>query len=306
MPAAHAAYPDRTIVVARAVRAGRADRHHRAHPGRIRSARSLKQSVIVENRPGAAGNLGMGVAARATPDGYTLLLTSTAIAVNPALFKKLPYDPFKDFAPISELVDSPNIIVVQSQVRHQHDCRAGRARQGRAQHVQLFLARRRHQIEPDRRGTQAARRHRDGAHSLSRRGSRRGRGAGRHGAGRLGGAAGGGGDGAIRSAQGAGGHRTETLVFHARRADHDRVRLSRLRLGDVLGAVRAGRNAARDCRLAVEAVPRSLQQRTRAEDGARRRLRSGRRSAGSADGADEDRDSGGSCAGRTRAGIKQQ
>lgn len=74
--------------------------------------RSLKQTFIVENRPGAAGNIGMGIAARAQPDGYTLLLTSTAIAVNPALFKKLPYDPFKDFEPISELVDSPNIIVV--------------------------------------------------------------------------------------------------------------------------------------------------------------------------------------------------
>jgi tripartite-type tricarboxylate transporter receptor subunit TctC len=76
--------------------------------------RSLHQTFIVENRPGAAGNIGMGIAARAQPDGYTLLLTSTAIAVNPALYKKLPYDPFKDFAPISELVDSPNVIVVNA------------------------------------------------------------------------------------------------------------------------------------------------------------------------------------------------
>lgn len=76
--------------------------------------RSLHQTFIVENRPGAAGNIGMGIAARAQPDGYTLLLTSTAIAVNSALYKKLPYDPFKDFAPISELVDSPNIVVVNA------------------------------------------------------------------------------------------------------------------------------------------------------------------------------------------------
>lgn len=74
--------------------------------------KSLGQTVIVDNRPGAAGNIGMGVAARAQPDGYTLLLASTAIAVNTAIFKKLPYDPFKDFAPISELADSPNIVVV--------------------------------------------------------------------------------------------------------------------------------------------------------------------------------------------------
>jgi tripartite-type tricarboxylate transporter receptor subunit TctC len=74
---------------------------------------SLGQPVIIDNRAGAAGNTGMGVAARATPDGYTLLLTSTSIAVNPALFKNLPYDPFKDFIPISELVNAPNVLVVR-------------------------------------------------------------------------------------------------------------------------------------------------------------------------------------------------
>src|SRR5215471_2571497 len=75
--------------------------------------KSLGQSVIVDNRGGAAGNIGMAMAARAAPDGYTLLLTSTAIAVNPALFNKLGYDPFKDFAPISELVNAPNVVVVR-------------------------------------------------------------------------------------------------------------------------------------------------------------------------------------------------
>src|SRR5271170_1129500 len=74
---------------------------------------SLGQAVIIDNRAGAAGNTGMGVAARAVPDGYTLLLTSTAIAVNPALFKNLPYDPFKDFIPISELVNAPNVLIVR-------------------------------------------------------------------------------------------------------------------------------------------------------------------------------------------------
>jgi tripartite-type tricarboxylate transporter receptor subunit TctC len=76
--------------------------------------KSLGQSVIVENRPGAAGNIGMGLAARAAPDGYTLLLASTAIAVNPALFNNLPYDPFRDFLPISELVNAPNVVVVRA------------------------------------------------------------------------------------------------------------------------------------------------------------------------------------------------
>ncbi|MFL5095668.1 MAG: Bug family tripartite tricarboxylate transporter substrate binding protein [Xanthobacteraceae bacterium] len=75
---------------------------------------SIGQNVIVDNRGGAAGNIGMGIAARATPDGYTFLLTSTAIAVNPALFRNLPYDPFKDFVPVTELVNAPNVVFVRT------------------------------------------------------------------------------------------------------------------------------------------------------------------------------------------------
>src|SRR3954465_6061689 len=55
-------------------------------------SQTLGQSVVIDHRGGAAGNIGMGIAARAAPDGYTFLVTSTAIAVNPALFKTLPYD----------------------------------------------------------------------------------------------------------------------------------------------------------------------------------------------------------------------
>ncbi|MFL5089132.1 MAG: Bug family tripartite tricarboxylate transporter substrate binding protein [Xanthobacteraceae bacterium] len=75
---------------------------------------SIGQNVIIDNRGGAAGNIGMGIAARATPDGYTFLLTSTAIAVNPALFRNLPYDPFKDFVPVTELVNAPNVVFVRT------------------------------------------------------------------------------------------------------------------------------------------------------------------------------------------------
>jgi tripartite-type tricarboxylate transporter receptor subunit TctC len=57
----------------------------------------------------------MAVAARATPDGYTLLLTSTAIAVNPALYSTQPYDSIKDFAPICELVNAPNVLFVRAE-----------------------------------------------------------------------------------------------------------------------------------------------------------------------------------------------
>src|SRR6266576_1829719 len=74
---------------------------------------ALGQQLIIDNRAGAAGNIAMGQVARAKADGYTLMLTTTAIAVNPALFKNLPYDSFRDFAPISELVNAPNVLVVR-------------------------------------------------------------------------------------------------------------------------------------------------------------------------------------------------
>ena len=74
---------------------------------------ALNQSVIIDNRGGAGGNLGIAYVARANPDGYTLLFTSTAIAVNPGLFANLPYDPVKDFAPISEIVSAPNVLFVR-------------------------------------------------------------------------------------------------------------------------------------------------------------------------------------------------
>ncbi len=77
-------------------------------------SKALGQSVIVENRGGGGGNVGIGFVARATPDGYTLLLTSTAIAVNPALYTNLAYDPVKDFAPICELVNAPNVVFVRA------------------------------------------------------------------------------------------------------------------------------------------------------------------------------------------------
>jgi tripartite-type tricarboxylate transporter receptor subunit TctC len=77
--------------------------------------KSFGQSVVVDNRGGGGGNPGMAIAARAIPDGYTLLLTSTAIAVNPALYSNLPYDSIKDFLPICELVNAPNVLFVRAE-----------------------------------------------------------------------------------------------------------------------------------------------------------------------------------------------
>ena len=111
--ATHAAYPDRVITLIVPFAAG-GPTDIIARVVSLAFQKSMGQSVVVENRGGAAGNIGMTIAARAAPDGYTLLLSSTAIAVNPALFKNLGYDPIKDFAPVSELVNAPNVIVVRA------------------------------------------------------------------------------------------------------------------------------------------------------------------------------------------------
>jgi tripartite-type tricarboxylate transporter receptor subunit TctC len=72
----------------------------------------LGQTFVVDNRPGAGGNIGIGTVTRSTPDGYTLLLGSSAIPVNAAIFKKLSYDPLTDLIPITEVASSANVIVV--------------------------------------------------------------------------------------------------------------------------------------------------------------------------------------------------
>ena len=77
---------------------------------------TLKASFIIENKAGAGGNIGMGEVARAEPDGYTLLMTSSAIVVNPSLAEKIPYDPAKDFEPISEMGTSPNVFAVSNDI----------------------------------------------------------------------------------------------------------------------------------------------------------------------------------------------
>jgi tripartite-type tricarboxylate transporter receptor subunit TctC len=74
--------------------------------------RSLGQTFLVENQPGAGANIGMGNAARAAADGYTLLVVSSSYVVNPSLYPKVPYDLNKDFVAVSLVAVSPNILVV--------------------------------------------------------------------------------------------------------------------------------------------------------------------------------------------------
>ena len=78
-----------------------------------RMTQELGQTVVVENKGGAGGNLGASQVAKATPDGYTMLMGTVAThSINPALYKKMPYDPVTSFAPISLLAIVPNVLVV--------------------------------------------------------------------------------------------------------------------------------------------------------------------------------------------------
>jgi tripartite-type tricarboxylate transporter receptor subunit TctC len=74
------------------------------------------QQVYTENVPSGGGNTGAGMVAHAAPDGYTILAVSTSFIVNPSMYDKVPYDPIKDFAPITLVAASPNILFVNPQV----------------------------------------------------------------------------------------------------------------------------------------------------------------------------------------------
>jgi tripartite-type tricarboxylate transporter receptor subunit TctC len=77
---------------------------------------ALGQGVVPDFRPGAGGNLANELAAKAPPDGYTVLLTSGSITISPSLYPKLGYDTFRDFTPVSNLASVPNVMVVHPSV----------------------------------------------------------------------------------------------------------------------------------------------------------------------------------------------
>jgi tripartite-type tricarboxylate transporter receptor subunit TctC len=108
-----AAYPDRPVkIVVANTPGGPSDIIARIVAAELQAATG--GSFIVENRGGAGGNIGMGAVARAEPDGYTILLSTSAYSVNPGLYPTLPYDPFKDFAAICELAVSPHVFAVKA------------------------------------------------------------------------------------------------------------------------------------------------------------------------------------------------
>ena len=111
-----AAYPDRAIkIVVANTPGGPSDISARMIAAEMQQV--LGASVFVENKGGAGGNIGYGYAARSEPDGYTILLTTSAYVVNPGLYNTIPYDPFKDFVPICEPVVSPHVFTVKGDLK---------------------------------------------------------------------------------------------------------------------------------------------------------------------------------------------
>ena len=109
---AQAAYPERPIkIVVANTPGGPSDIVARIMAATMQEA--MGATVFVENKGGAGGNIGMGSVARAEPDGYTILLSTSAYAVNPGLYQTLPYDPFNDFTAICELAVSPHVFAVK-------------------------------------------------------------------------------------------------------------------------------------------------------------------------------------------------
>src|SRR5512132_3103532 len=113
LPAAAQNYPTKPVQVALAFTPGSAV----DLVGRIVTAKLSEmwgQPVVNDNKSGAGGSIGSAAVARAAPDGYTLLITSNAHTVNPAIFAHLPYDTLKDFTELVPLTDQPNVMVVNT------------------------------------------------------------------------------------------------------------------------------------------------------------------------------------------------
>ena len=113
--AAQAGYPSRPVrVIVPSSAAGGTDIVARIIAPRL--SERLGQQIVIDNRPGAGTMIGIELAAKSPPDGYTLLMGLSTLAINSALHTKVPYDPVRDFAPITQAVSSASIIVVHPSV----------------------------------------------------------------------------------------------------------------------------------------------------------------------------------------------
>jgi tripartite-type tricarboxylate transporter receptor subunit TctC len=114
-PAAAQGYPERGVSMVVAFPAGGAT-DHMARLLAQRMTEIWSQPVVVLNRAGAGGNIGAESVVRAAPDGHTLLVGTTALAISPSLYKKLAYDVLKDLTPVTQLTITPNVLVVHPSV----------------------------------------------------------------------------------------------------------------------------------------------------------------------------------------------
>jgi tripartite-type tricarboxylate transporter receptor subunit TctC len=112
---AQANYPDRPVRVIVPLAPGGGSDYTARYIG-LRLADRIKQPVVVDNRPAASGIVGTELVARAVPDGYTLLLAYSTHAQSAQLFSKLPYDPVKDFAPVTEVIATPLTLILNPTV----------------------------------------------------------------------------------------------------------------------------------------------------------------------------------------------
>ena len=112
-------------------------------------SKALGQPLVIENRPGGGSTIGMDQAAKAAPDGYTLVMTDTSIAVNPSL-KPLPYDTINDFVPVSLLATAPVILVAHPSVPAKTLAGVRRAREGKSRQIHYASGRQR-RIDASRR-----------------------------------------------------------------------------------------------------------------------------------------------------------
>ena len=113
IPAAHAEYPKGTIkAIVPFAPGGSSDALARLYANKL--AIALDRTVVVDNRPGASGNIGIAALAKSKPDGLTIMFSSSAVTWNPALFTKLDFDPIKDVPPVARLADSQQVINVNT------------------------------------------------------------------------------------------------------------------------------------------------------------------------------------------------